>query len=118
MNMITRKALCAGLLLAAAFAGSPALAAGKHHVIELTFESRWGKPMVLHFAPPAGFSAKSCKASLPAAIAEYSPNLSKPFTKNYGVDMSQWSGAKFVKGDCRPFDFPPGQTLNLKLSGQ
>lgn len=112
------RALCAGLLLAVAFAGSPVQAAGKFHVIELTFESRWGKPIILHFAPPGGFSAKACKASLPGAIAEFSPNLNKAFEKNYGGGIEGWTKAKFVKGDCPGLDSPGAQLFKLKLSGQ
>jgi len=115
--MSFRRALFAGLLLAAA-AGSPVLAAGKFHVIELTFESRWGKPIVLHFAPPGGFSAKACKASLKPAIAEFSPNLNKAFEKNYGSGVEGWTKAKFVKGDCPGLDSPGAQLFKLKLSGQ
>ncbi|WP_423066596.1 hypothetical protein [Devosia sp. CN2-171] len=118
MNVMTRNALSAGLLLAAAFAGSPALAAGKYHVIELTFESRWGKPIVLHFMPPGGFSAKACKASLQPAIAEFSPNLNKAFEKNYGTGVEGWRKAKFIKGECPGLDSPGGQLFKLKLSGQ
>ena len=113
-----RKALCAGLILAAAFAGSPALAAGKFSVIELTFESRWGKEIVLHFAAPGGFSAKACKASLPDAIAFFSPNLNKAFEKNYGGGIDSWAGAKFIKGSCPALESPGGQLFKLKISGQ
>lgn len=112
-----RKALSAGLILAAV-AASPVFAAGKFYVIELTFESRWGKPIILHFAPPGGFSAKACKASLKPAIAEFSPNLNKAFEKNYGSGVEGWAKAKFIKGDCPGLDSPGAQLFKLKLSGQ
>jgi hypothetical protein len=117
MNRAIRTAVLATPLLAAMMVCSPAMAA-KFTVIELSFTSRFDKPIVLHFAPPAGFSMKACKASLASAVAEFSPNLKKAFKKNYGSEIDRWTGAKFVSGQCATFDFPPSQLFKLKLSGQ
>ncbi len=117
MSRTIRTAVLATPLLAAMMAGSPAMAAG-FTVIELSFTSRFDKPIVLHFAPPAGFSTKACKASLADAVTEFSPNLKKAFKKNYGTEIDRWTGAKFVSGECTTLNSPPSQLFKLKLSGQ
>jgi len=118
MSMLGQRSILASLVVAATLTGSPAQAAGEFNLVELSFKTRFGKPIELHFAPTGGFTQKACKASLKPAIAEFSPNLNKAFEKNYGGGIDRWVGATFVKGECRAFDFPPGQTFKLKLSGQ
>jgi hypothetical protein len=113
------KLLFAGILLIGAFAAAPANAAGKVNVIELTYNSPFGKVLQFHFMPEGGFAASACRRSLPAAIAEYGPDFSKALNKNSrGVKIEGFERIKFVEGSCKAFDMPPGQLMKLKISGK
>ena len=112
------KAVIGAGMITAAIAGLPAAAEGQFHVLELVYATKSGAQVKLHFAADGTFSRRACEKVVDAAIREYGPNLRKAFKTNFGSDMSQWAGLTFVGGHCQGFAIPPGQLMNLRLSGQ
>ncbi|MDB5614853.1 MAG: hypothetical protein JWQ22_2506 [Devosia sp.] len=109
-----KKAFVVGILVASGALVSPVLAAGKFNVIQLKYETRFGKTVEYHFMPAGGFTSAACKQSLQPAIDDYGPDFGAAVKRNFGTELASAEGLKFVEGNCVAVDIPPGQLMNLK----
>lgn len=107
-------ATVAGMLMV----GISVAEAAQVYVVQLSYKNRWDRAFDVHFAPIGGFGKGNCDQSLAKAVAEYGADLNAAFLKNFGTEIESFDTAQFVDGKCQAFDSPPGQTFNLKLSGQ
>lgn len=119
--MLTSKMSALRLTVAAAgmlTVGISMAEAAQVYVVQLSYKNRWDRAFDVHFAPEGGFGQAQCKQSLEKAVAEYGPDLSAAFRRNFGTEIDSFQAATLVEGKCKGFDVPPGQMFNLKVSGQ